>query len=203
MKYEYRHFIYMHIRPDKNEPFYIGIGTNHIDKSLYYRAFSKRNRNNHWKNIVKLNPDYIVKILEESNDYSFIRKREIELIAEIGLSKDGLGTLCNLVKNTSGVTFHTEETKKKIANTIKENYRKGIMKSNKGIKLILTEEQREKRSKAHIGKKHTEETKIKIGLIHKNKVLSEKDKQRLKEWNKINSSKNKRKIIQMDMEGIS
>ena len=35
-------YVYMHIREDKNEPFYIGIGN---DDNGYKRAYSKRNRN--------------------------------------------------------------------------------------------------------------------------------------------------------------
>ena len=41
-------YLYRHIRSDKNVPFYIGIG---ID-SNYYRAKSKKSRNDHWNKIV-------------------------------------------------------------------------------------------------------------------------------------------------------
>ena len=51
-----KYFLYRHIRLDKNEPFYIGIGTkrNYSSfKSIYARAFEKESgRNKHWKNII-------------------------------------------------------------------------------------------------------------------------------------------------------
>jgi hypothetical protein len=42
-------YLYRHIRLDKNEPFYIGIGYN-INKK-YKRAHEVINRNQYWKNI--------------------------------------------------------------------------------------------------------------------------------------------------------
>ena len=43
-------YLYRHIRLDKNEPFYIGIGGD--DKGYYERAYHKiSHRNKHWKNI--------------------------------------------------------------------------------------------------------------------------------------------------------
>lgn len=41
-------YLYRHIRHDKNEPFYIGIGRTRN----YERAFRKTSRNKFWKNIV-------------------------------------------------------------------------------------------------------------------------------------------------------
>ena len=41
-------YLYRHIRLDKNEPFYIGIGSD----NRFRRANEKARRNKHWKNIV-------------------------------------------------------------------------------------------------------------------------------------------------------
>ena len=49
--------LYRHIRLDKNEPFYIGIGKDEV------RAFSNKSRNRYWRFIVGIT-DYEVDILE-------------------------------------------------------------------------------------------------------------------------------------------
>lgn len=51
-------YVYRHIRLDKNEPFYIGIGSD----SEYKRAHTHHSRNAHWKNIVNITA-YEVEIL--------------------------------------------------------------------------------------------------------------------------------------------
>ena len=61
-----KHFLYRHIRLDKNEPFYIGIGTKKeffTDfKTEYRRAFEISNRTTYWKNIVN-KTSYEVEVL--------------------------------------------------------------------------------------------------------------------------------------------
>ena len=42
-------YLYRHIRLDKNEPFYIGIGSD----EQYGRANSKHNRNKLWNGVIK------------------------------------------------------------------------------------------------------------------------------------------------------
>lgn len=44
---EGKYYLYRHIRLDKNEPFYIGIGTKNKHKYPYFRAKSKAERNKH------------------------------------------------------------------------------------------------------------------------------------------------------------
>ena len=62
-------YVYRHVRLDKNEPFYIGIGSD--DK--YQRAFVKHERNNLWNKIV-LKSKYIVEIVFEHPDYEVLYK---------------------------------------------------------------------------------------------------------------------------------
>lgn len=121
------HYLYRHIRLDKNEPFYIGIGTVHskhfLPRSRYERAFSKLKRNPIWKNIVNLNLDYEVEILLESNNYDFIKNKEIEFIKLYGRINNKTGCLSNITDGGEGLlgTTHnkgrifTEETRKKLS----------------------------------------------------------------------------------------
>lgn len=118
------YYVYKHTRLDKNEVFYIGIGTKPTDKSLtnlgktyratYYRAFEKKkSRNAYWKNIAN-KTDYNVDIIFESDNINIIKEKEIEYIA---LYKN---TLCNLTAGGGGIESykHTKETKEKIRNTL-------------------------------------------------------------------------------------
>lgn len=138
-------YLYRHIRLDKNVPFYIGIG---IDSS-YYRANSKKSRNDHWNKIVN-KTDYEVEILFEHDDYDFIKEKEIEFIALHGRSDLGLGTLCNLTNGGDGCLglVHSDEAKLKMSIP------------NKG--KVISEEQRKKVSEFHKGRVHSLESRKKM-----------------------------------------
>lgn len=145
-----KHYLYRHIRLDKNEPFYIGIGTKpkkaiRTHEGEYSRAYAKgkSNRGNYWRRIVA-KTNYEVEILMESDDYEFIKQKEIEFIALYGRENKGTGTLCNLTDGGDGV-----------------------------IGRIISEETREKMSKAAKGKTVSEETKLKISLHNIGKTWSE------------------------------
>ena len=101
------YYLYRHIRLDTGEPFYIGIGTKFTDraytyKGIYIRAFVKSRRNNFWKSIVN-KTDYEVEILLESDDYEFIKQKEIEFIALYGRRDLGKGTLVNHTNGGGGI----------------------------------------------------------------------------------------------------
>lgn len=112
-------YLYRHIRLDKNEVFYIGIGKiphNAINtvKSTYRRAFEKtKSRSLHWKNITALT-SYEVEIIFETDSETFIQEKEVEFIA---LYKP---TLCNQTEGGYGIEGynHTEECKQRIRNTL-------------------------------------------------------------------------------------
>ena len=102
-----KHYLYRHIRLDKNEPFYIGIGTKNIkdfnsnlDSVVYRRAF-KKTRNSLWDNIVNKTP-YRVEIILESDDYEFIKEKEKEFIELYGRINCCSGILSNLTKGGDG-----------------------------------------------------------------------------------------------------
>jgi hypothetical protein len=138
-------YLYRHIRLDKNVPFYIGIG---IDNT-YYRANSKKSRNDHWNKIIN-KTDYEVEILFEHDDYDFIKEKEIEFIALHGRSDLALGTLCNLTNGGDGCLglVHSDEAKLKMSIP------------NKG--KIISEEQRRKVSEFQKGRVHSLESRKKM-----------------------------------------
>jgi len=131
--------VYRHIRLDKNQPFYVGIGVD------IKRAYSKTHRSKHWKSIISKS-EYRVDILLEDVDYSFAKEKEVEFIHLYGRSVDG-GVLCNITKGGDGVLGlrHTEEAKVKM----------GI--PNKGKKI--SEWHKKRISEFHKGKRHSEEHK--------------------------------------------
>lgn len=111
-----RHYLYRHIRLDKNEIFYIGIGTKlRRNQGVYQRSKAKHSRNIIWKRIVS-KTTWISEIVLESDDYEFIQEQEIKLIAMYGRIFNKTGTLSNLEvggKSHSGIFKLTEDIVKK------------------------------------------------------------------------------------------
>lgn len=182
-------YLYRHIRLDKDVPFYIGIG---IDSS-YFRANSKKSRNDHWNKIVN-KTDYEVEILFEHDDYDFIKEKEIEFIALHGRSDLGLGTLCNLTNGGDGCLglVHSDEAKLKMSIP------------NKG--KVISEEQRKKVSEFHKGKVTSEETKRKMSeaaMGEKNhmygKKISEETRQKKIKSAKRGSENTSSKLNEQDV----
>jgi hypothetical protein len=112
-------YVYRHIRLDKNEPFYIGIGSD----ENYNRAKTNTRRNKHWLNISKFG--FEVDILFDNLTWDEACEKEKEFIALYGRSDLGNGVLCNLTNGGDGVLGrifkHTEDSKLKMSKT-----RKGI-----------------------------------------------------------------------------
>lgn len=82
-------YVYRHIRLDKNEPFYIGIGT-HLK-----RAYEKSQRNKIWKYIVS-KTEYVVEILFDDLTREQACKKEYEFVSLYGRIHNKTGTLSNL-----------------------------------------------------------------------------------------------------------
>jgi hypothetical protein len=97
-----KYYCYRHIRADKNEPFYIGIGLKRINRNIksvsteYERAFSKCSRNNIWKSVVN-KTDYNVEIIFESDSEEDIKNKETEFIKLYGLIYNKTGCLANYI----------------------------------------------------------------------------------------------------------
>lgn len=101
------HYVYRHIRLDKNEIFYIGIGKNSPNcKSKYKRAFSKRDRNRIWKAITR-KTQFKVEIILENESRDFVEQAETELIKSYGKICDKAGPLANIKDGKwEGEKFH-------------------------------------------------------------------------------------------------
>lgn len=107
-----KYYLYRHIRLDKNEPFYIGVGTKDGNKysrktTEYKRAFVKFTRNKYWKSIVNKTL-YDVEIVIESNNKEFIKKKEIEFIKLYGRKDINTGVLANM---TNGGDYYNNNDK--------------------------------------------------------------------------------------------
>lgn len=108
-----KYYLYRHVRLDIDKPFYIGIGTKSKKGNPYYRSVSKEKRNLIWKNIVN-KTEYEVEIILESNDYNFIKEKEVEFIKLYGRKDLKTGILSNMTSGGEGIKdiVYTEERKK-------------------------------------------------------------------------------------------
>ncbi len=92
------YYLYQHIRLDKNQVFYIGVGTIQTirNKYRYYsRSKEKYGRNSIWKRIVS-KTDYKIEILIESDNYDYVLEKEKEYIKLYGRIDLKTGTLANM-----------------------------------------------------------------------------------------------------------
>jgi hypothetical protein len=158
-------YLYRHIRLDKNEVFYIGIGSDNYFK----RAYSKKYRNKYWNNIIN-KTNYEIEILLDNLNKNNCLEKEIEFIKLYGRKDLKTGTLVNLTDGGEGLNGfnHSDSAKLKISE----------FQKNK----VFSEETRKKISQSKLGKKrksfHTEESKNKISESMKKRVIS--DETRLK-----------------------
>lgn len=170
-------YVYRHIRLDKNEPFYIGIG------SRINRCYTEKTRNKLWHYIID-KTDYKVDIIFDDITIDEAKEKEKELIALYSKKIDGTGILVNITDGGDG-TFgykHSEETRRKIAESnkkenISENNRrkKSEYAKNRTIEHIhrlrlsqtgvkRSDDFRLKLSSINTGKNHSEETKKKMSI---------------------------------------
>lgn len=161
--------LYRHIRLDKNEPFYIGIGL--TEK----RAYSKKNRNKLWKNIVSKST-YEIEILFEDLTWEEACEKEKEFITLYGRKDIGTGTLCNLTCGGDGVIELSKEARYKIGTG-----NRGIPRTEDIKKRISEATKNKTRSKESVLKsietrrktgklKHSAETRLKL-VLHNNKAV--------------------------------
>lgn len=153
--------VYRHIRLDKNEPFYIGIG------KTEKRAYEKIKRNQFWHNIIA-KTDYEVEILFDDLTWENAEEKEKELIKLYGKRDNNTGCLVNITDGGGGIlgARHTEESKRKIGEESRNRKRSP-----------RSAETKEKLRLANLGKvgnylgmKHTEATKLKLRLANLGKV---------------------------------
>lgn len=141
-------YIYVHYRLSDNKPFYVGKGRGG-------RAYSKKNRNQYWQNIVD-KCGYHVEIVFENLDEETAFQCEKDTILEF---KYFGYELCNLTEGGEGLSGYkfTEEQKVKISEALKgrkrpEDVVRKINKKNQGKKR--TEEQLLNLSVCQLGNKN-------------------------------------------------
>lgn len=127
-------YVYRHIRLDKNEPFYIGVGednTKNIGK--YDRAYDTHCRNKHWKGIYA-KTCIEVEILVDDLPYEKAYEKEIEFIKLYGRTDLGTGILCNKTNGGPGVfkPIYSEKTLKKKRDNRKHKMIKVVQKDFDG-----------------------------------------------------------------------
>lgn len=122
-----KYYLYRHIRLDKNEPFYIGIGGKDADKGEnYYRSKRVSNRNKIWKDIYNgCGQNIRVDIVLEGDSWKFIKEKEIEFISLYGRKNNNTGILANMTDGGDGSigAIYTEERRERQSEAIKNSPR--------------------------------------------------------------------------------
>lgn len=114
-------YVYLHLRCDNNEPFYVGKGTKN-------RAYDKGNRNKHWHNVVNKH-GYKVEILFDNLENKESGLLEIDAILELKYFGYKLVNYTNGGEGKLGYKT-SEETKRKISEKTKvKKYQKNIRKN--------------------------------------------------------------------------
>lgn len=182
-------YVYRHVRLDKNEVFYIGIGSD--NEGEYKRAFIKKNRNKYWRNVIS-KTEYEVEIMLDNLTWEEACKKEIEFIKLYGRRNLNEGTLVNMTDGGDGTLglkqSPSQETKEKmrqakLGKKLSEEHRKKLCASKKGNCYTKgrkhSEESKKKMSEAKLGKKHSEEHNKKMSEALKGKKLSEEHRKKL------------------------
>lgn len=171
-------YVYRHIRLDKNEPFYIGIGSD-VD---YCRANERARRNKLWKRIAA-KTRHEVEIILDGVSFDAAKEKEKEFIALYGRIDLGTGSLANMTDGGDG-------TKNKV---VSDEYRRKLSIAAK--KRIIPPEQRKKIADSRRGKKFTAEQRERVRLALKGRKLSQKQilqiSERMKENNPMSGVRGK------------
>jgi hypothetical protein len=149
-------YVYKHIRLDKNEPFYIGIG----NKKNFARAyeFRKDKRNEMWWKIYSKTKVEVF-VLYENLSKLEASKKEQELIKEYGRKDNNSGTLSNMTDGGDGIwnCKRSDETKK-ILSCQKMGGKNPMYGKKQSEETIL------KRNQSLTGQKRNDETKLKMSI---------------------------------------
>ncbi len=118
------YFLYRHIRHDKNEIFYIGIGATHPKSKAFQkkhaRAFNFISRTRAWKNIIA-KTTWEVEIMLYSSDLNFICQKEQEFIALYKRKQDG-GTLINFSLGGDSGSFGVKRSQETLSKMSLNNF---------------------------------------------------------------------------------
>ncbi len=172
-------YLYRHIRLDKNEPFYIGIGLN--ESNNYKRAYWTYERNFIWKKIVA-KTNYEVEIVLDNLTWEEACEKEKEFIKLYGRKNINSGILSNMTDGGDGAfgMKHSAKTKLKISLAKKgkifsEEHKKKIGLGNKD--KIISTETKKKQSEARKGHKQKIESieKMKAAQAYRKKKVDQFD----------------------------
>lgn len=172
-------FVYRHIRLDNGNPFYIGIGKSES------RAYSTKGRSKFWQRIVD-KCGYEVEILFNDLNYEQAKLKEQEFISLYGRADTCNGLLCNLTNGGDGSLGYkpTEEALSKISKTSKGRIKSAeqIEKWKRNMNFVKSDETKEKIRQSLLNKPHTEERKINQSKAHLGKKLSNEAKLKLSNY---------------------
>ena len=174
-------YVYQHIRKDKNTPFYIGIGSDND----FYRANRLSERNEIWTRISN-KTEVIVEILYQDIDWGTACEIEKDLIKKYGRININTGILSNMTDGGEG-------TLNKIIN---EETKFLLGTGNRGKKR--SDESRRKQSESTLGVKKSEKHCQNIRLARLGKKLSEESKVKISLNSKGRSSWNKGKSFSQE-----
>lgn len=141
-------YVYRHVRLDKNEVFYIGIGSD----DNYRRAHSLRGRNKYWINIVNKSK-YRIDIIFDELSWEDACLKEIEFISLYGRIDNKCGTLVNMTDGGEGKfgVLTSYETRIKMSKS-RIGKKKGPHSADRRLKM----------SQSHKGKVFSQEHRKKI-----------------------------------------
>ena len=160
-------YVYRHIRKDKNEVFYIGIGCS----PNYKRAFETHKRNIFWERTASLS-EIEVEILFDNLTWEEACEKEKEFIKLYGRRNLGLGTLVNLTDGGDGGKGVKKSIEEKAyrSNKMKQNHSWANNEKRKEIVNNLKEKQKGNKN-SFFGKHHKKETLEKIGEGRRKYIL--------------------------------
>jgi hypothetical protein len=167
-------YLYRHIRKDKNEVFYVGIGS---DKD-YKRAYVTARRNKFW-NIIHNKSEIEVEIMIDNIDWEVACEKEKEFINLYGRRDLGKGTLVNLTDGGDGTLNRKQGDEER-------EWRKKFYKENNGFK----------------GKKHSEEAINKMRMAKLGTKISRErvERQRAKMIGKCKGESSSLSKLVLDLE---
>lgn len=170
-------YVYRHIRLDKNQPFYIGIGSD--SKGKYSRAHAVKRNPIHQSITNKTN--FKVEIILDDLSWEEACEKEKELIKLYGRIDLHTGSLSNMTSGGDGIVNLSEESRKIISKKAKLNH---LLYPEK---YKHTPEQKEKISTALRGTSKSKEHRTKLSkskLGKKLPPLTEQHKTRISECRK-------------------
>jgi len=173
-------YVYRHIRADKNEVFYIGVGSrseSDLKNNIYKRARTKTGRNNMWKNIVR-KTEYTIEILVESFDLELIKEKEKEFIKLYGRKILNTGTLCNILEG-GDASFSDRSSGTRTPRIMSEEAR---ARAREITKIQMTDPVlRQRIANTLRGRSLPEEVKKKLSIAGKGRKLTDKHNKALQE----------------------